>query len=74
VFGLKRRERVYRALKICGATLIVGGFLLVVDGIGSILIGWGQHHDILFDFERFIRAIYGFVNMAIGIYLRKREK
>ena len=49
------------------AVAIIGG-LIVADGIASILIGKGQYHGFWFDLEREIRALGGFVLIALAMW------
>lgn len=53
-----------------GSILLIGGFLLCLDGIGSIIVYWTQtplEHAI-----RVLRTLYGVVNMICGGYLLHR--
>jgi len=60
-------------LRTIGVILIVVGVLLIVDGVGSILIRFGQHHSLLFDLERASRTILAIIIFTIGLYLFKAE-
>jgi len=49
-------------------TIIALAILVILDGVGSILIQYGQHHSIAF--ERFGRSLVGSA-IAILAYLLK---
>ena len=49
------------------AVAIIGG-LVAADSIGSILIQGGQYHGFWFDFEREIRALGGFILIALAAW------
>jgi hypothetical protein len=44
----------------------IGG-LVVLDGIGSVLVQGGQYHGYWFDLEREVRALGGFVLIALAV-------
>ena len=54
-----------------GLILIVGGVMLFVDGIGSILAEFNTH-GFWSDLERLFRAIGGVLLAILGVYVYKR--
>lgn len=46
---------------------IAFGIGFAVDGFGSVLIGGGQYHNVLFDGERYVRAAAGVTLIILGI-------
>jgi hypothetical protein len=56
-----------KKLKTIGLILIIGGILLSLDGIGSILLP--QYHDFWFDLERVFRMIGGILLSILGVYV-----
>jgi len=60
-------------LKTIAVILIVAGLLLFVDGVGSILIRFGQKHSLLFDLERAARTILAIIITIIGLHLHSRS-
>lgn len=52
------------------AVIIALAILIFLDGIGSILIQYGQHHSITFDLERLGRSLVG-LTIAILAYQQK---
>jgi len=48
-------------------TLVILGFLVFIDGIGSVLIKSGQYHNVWFDGERWFRAVMGLMIVALGL-------
>jgi hypothetical protein len=61
-----------RKLHIVSGLVILIGILVIADGIGSILLP-GNNHDFIYDFEREIRVVAGFLNIVLGIYLEKSD-
>jgi len=55
------------------AIIIFLAVLIILDGIGSILIQYGQHHSITFDLERFGRSLAGVAIAALAYKLKERE-
>lgn len=51
-----------------GLILIVGGIMLSLDGIGSILAEFNTH-SFWSDLERLLRTIGGVLLLLLGIYL-----
>jgi hypothetical protein len=49
------------------AVAVIGG-LVAIDGVGSILIKGEQYHGFWFDIEREIRALGGFVLIALAVW------
>jgi len=47
--------------------------LIILDGMGSILIQYGQHHSITFDLERFARSLVGLAIAILAYQLKERE-
>jgi hypothetical protein len=62
-----------RKLHIVSGLVILIGILVIADGIGSILLP-GNNHDFIYDFEREIRVVAGFLNIVLGIYLEKSDQ
>jgi hypothetical protein len=56
-----------KKLKTIGLILIIGGIMLSLDGIGSLLLP--QYHDFWFDLERVFRMIGGILLFIFGIYV-----
>jgi len=50
----------------------VAGILLFADGVGSILIRFGQKHSLLFDLERAARTILAILIIIIGLHLHSK--
>jgi hypothetical protein len=46
--------------------LVALGLLVFIDGVGSVLIGGGQYHNVWFDGERWLRAVMGLAIVALG--------
>jgi len=61
-------------LRTIGVILIVAGVLLFVDGLGSILIRFGQKHSLLFDLERAARTILAILIIIIGLHLHSKSE
>ena len=51
-----------------GLILIVGGILLLFDGVGSILAEFNTH-DFWSDLERLFRTVGGVLLVLLGIYM-----
>jgi hypothetical protein len=51
-----------------GAILIIGGIMLMFDGIGSILVEQ-NYHGLWFDLERVFRTVGGLLLSVLGVYL-----
>jgi len=47
----------------------VAGILLFIDGVGSIVIRFGQKHSLLFDLERVARAGLALIILIIALHL-----
>lgn len=60
-----------KKLHVSGLVILIG-ILVIVDGIGSILLP-GNNHDFIYDFEREIRVVAGFLIVILGIYLEVKE-
>jgi hypothetical protein len=56
-----------KKLETIGLILIIGGIMLFLDGIGSLLLP--QHHDFWFDLERVFRMIGGILLSILGAYV-----
>jgi len=54
-----------------GLILIVGGIMLSIDGIGSILAEFNTH-SFWSDLERFFRAIGGVLLALLGVYVNRK--
>jgi len=50
----------------------VAGILLSIDGVGSILIRFGQKHSLLFDLERVARTFLAIIIAIVGLHLHSR--
>ena len=61
------KEMNEKHLRRIGLILVVGGILLVFDGIGSLLVP--QYHDFWFDLERGFRSIGGILLLLLGLYV-----
>jgi len=51
-----------------GLILIVGGIMLFLDGVGSLLAEFNTH-DFWSDLERLFRAVGGVLLVLLGIYM-----
>jgi len=61
--------QLHQACESVAIILIVAGILLFIDGVGSILIRFGQKHSLLFDLERAARTILAILIAIIGLHL-----
>jgi len=52
----------------------VAGVLLFADGVGSILIRFGQKHSLLFDLERAARTFLAVIITIVGLHLHLKSK
>jgi hypothetical protein len=57
-------------LKRIGFGLIVGGIMLLLDGLGSLILP-ANYHDFWFDLERVFRMIGSFLLILLGAYFVK---
>ncbi len=48
---------------------IASGFAIVADGVGSVLVKGGQHHNAWFDGERYARTALGIAIIIAGIMI-----
>ena len=60
-----------KQLRRIGLILVIGGIMLFLDGIGSLLVP--QHHNFWFDLERFARTIGGILLSLLGLYILRRS-
>jgi len=60
-------------LKTIAIILIIAGVLLFADGVGSIVIRFGQKHSLLFDLERAARTVLAVIILAIGLHLKNKR-
>jgi hypothetical protein len=68
--GNARNRLDRRKLTRIGLILIVGGIMLSIDGIGSILAEFNTH-SFLSDLERLFRTIGGVLLAFLGAYVYK---
>ena len=68
--GNARNRLDRRKLTRIGLILIVGGIMLSIDGIGSILAEFNTH-SFLSDLERLFRTIGGVLLALLGAYVYK---
>jgi putative Mn2+ efflux pump MntP len=59
-----------RDLKYIGIALIVGGIMLFLDGLGSLILPV-NYHDFWFDLERVFRIIGSLLLIILGAYFVK---
>jgi putative Mn2+ efflux pump MntP len=64
-YGLDNKK-----IKCIGVILIVGGIMLSIDGVGSILVEFNTH-SFWSDVEKLFRAIGGILLAILGIYMCK---
>ncbi|MGD8506330.1 MAG: hypothetical protein PVF15_06660 [Candidatus Bathyarchaeota archaeon] len=57
-------------LKRIGIGLIIGGIMLLLDGLGSLILP-ANYHDFWFDLERVFRMIGSFLLILLGAYFVK---
>jgi len=60
-----------KQLRRIGLILVIGGMMLFLDGIGSLLVP--QYHDFWFDLERLARTIGGILLSLLGLYVLRRS-
>lgn len=51
----------------------MAGVLLFADGVGSIVIRFGQKHSLLFDLERAARTVLAVIILAVGLHLKSKR-
>ena len=59
-----------RDLKHIGIALIIGGTMLFIDGLGSLILP-ANYHDFWFDLERVFRIIGSLLLIILGAYFVK---
>lgn len=59
-----------RDLKYIGIALIIGGTMLFIDGLGSLLLP-ANYHDFWFDLERVFRIMGSLLLIMLGTYFVK---
>jgi len=59
-----------RDLKRIGIALVIGGLMLFLDGLGSLLLP-ANYHDFWFDLERVFRMLGSFLLIILGAYFVK---
>jgi putative Mn2+ efflux pump MntP len=57
-------------LKYIGIALIIGGIMLFLDGLGSLLLP-ANYHDFWFDLERVFRIVGSLLLIILGAYCVK---
>lgn len=55
------------------AVLIIG-VGVAIDGLGSVLIGGGQYHNMFFDSERYVRTAAGIILIIVALIELKGKK
>ena len=60
-----------KQLRRIGLILVIGGVMLSLDGIGSLIVP--QYHDFWFDLERSARTIGGILLSLLGLYILRHS-
>ena len=59
-----------KKIKYIGLILVIGGIMLSLDGVGSMLAQFNSH-SFWSDLERLFRAVGGVLLVLLGIYMHK---
>jgi len=59
-----------RDLRYIGIALIIGGIMLFLDGLGSLILP-ANYHDFWFDLERVFRTVGSILLIILGAYFVK---